>query len=161
MADEALPWKPLVPAEVAALFAELRVLWWIAGGWAIDLCIGHATGSHADRDVQIFRHDQLAVQTVLATWDLHAADPPGTLRPWTPGEVLPPHVHDVWCRPGSSSPWALQVMLADTNDDRWLFRRDPRVSRPFTDQGRAGADCSTVPESSALCQGVPALPPEG
>lgn len=37
MADESMLWNPLLPGEVMALFGELRVPWWIAGGWAIDL----------------------------------------------------------------------------------------------------------------------------
>ncbi|MGH2458803.1 MAG: nucleotidyltransferase domain-containing protein [Chloroflexota bacterium] len=77
----------------------MHVPWWIAGGWAIDLFVGRTTRHHDDIDVQIQRADQLAVQATLATWDLNAADPPGTLRPWKPGEVLPAHVHDIWCRP--------------------------------------------------------------
>ncbi|HEX5505446.1 MAG TPA: hypothetical protein VFW96_22705, partial [Thermomicrobiales bacterium] len=89
------------------------------------------TRPHDDVDVQILRGDQLAVRAALAGWDLHAADPPGTLRPWLPSEILPPQVHDVWCRPGPAAPWALQLMLDDTDGDRWIFRRDRRVSRPL------------------------------
>lgn len=131
MADEHGVWDPLSPAEVTDLFRDSGFAWWIAGGWAIDLFVGRTTRSHADVDVQILRRDQLAVQARLATWDLHAADPPGTLRPWKPGEILLAHVHDIWCRPSPASPWALQLMVADADADRWIFRRDPRVSRPL------------------------------
>jgi len=97
------------------LFRDLRVPWWIAGGWAIDLFVGRTTRSHADVDVRILRCNQRAVQATLASWDLHTADPPGTLGPWKPGEILPAHVHDIWCRPDPSTPWALQLMLADAD----------------------------------------------
>lgn len=132
MADEHGIWEPLSPVEVAARFCDLRVPWWIAGGWAIDLFVGRTTRCHANIDVQILRHDQLSIQAMLASWDLHAADPPGTLRPWKPGEILPVHVHDIWCRPDPTAPWALQLMLADTDGNRWIFRRDRRVSRPLS-----------------------------
>ena len=60
--------------------------------------------------------------------------------PWRPldpavlpdllGEVLPPSVHDVWCRPTPASPWALQLMIDDSDGEDWVYRRDPRLRRP-------------------------------
>jgi len=129
VADDLGVWSPIPLSELAALFAGLREPWWIAGGWAIDLFVGRTTRAHSDVDVQINRDDQLAFQAALATWDLHAADPPGSLRPWRRGEVLPPGVQDVFCRPGPTAPWAFQFNLADTLGYQWVFRRDRRVRR--------------------------------
>jgi hypothetical protein len=148
VADELGPWQPLEPGEVARLFVGLGASWWIAGGWAIDLFVGRQTRPHGDVDVLVLRGDQLAVQRALAGWDLHAADPPGTLRPWRAGEVLPPGVHDVWCRPSPDAPWRLQLMLGEHEGDDWLFRRDRRVRGPLAGLGRRSAD------------GVPYLAPE-
>lgn len=131
MTDELGAWSPLSLPEVAGLFRGLRAPWWIAGGWAIDLFVGRPTRPHHDVDVQILRDDQRAIRAALAGWDLHAADPPGALRPWLPGETLPAHVHDIWCRPTPAAPWALQLQVADTVGDRWVFRRDRRISRPL------------------------------
>jgi hypothetical protein len=47
--------------------------------------------------------------------------------------VLPAALHDVWCRPSPTSPWALQLMVADTDGPDWLYRRDPRIRRPVAD----------------------------
>jgi hypothetical protein len=129
VADELGTWSPLSLPEVAQLLAGIREPWWIAGGLAIELFVGRPTRSHDDVDVQICRDDQLAFQAALATWDLHAADPPGTLRPWHRGESLPLTVQDIWCRPNPTAPWAFQFMLADTLADQWIFRRDRRVRR--------------------------------
>lgn len=63
------------------------------------------------------------------------ADPPGTLRPWRPGEVLPPGVHDIWCRPAGSEHWQVQVMLDESDGDDWVSRRDPRVRRSVSTIG--------------------------
>jgi hypothetical protein len=98
--------------------------------------------------VQINRDDQRAFQAALATWDLHAADPPGTLRPWRHGEVLPPEVQDVFCRPGPTAPWAFQFNLAETLGDQWVFRRDRRVRRSL-----AALTCRSV-------EGLPYVAPE-
>ncbi len=142
------PWDPLPPDEAARLFAPLRVPWWIAGGYAVEFAVGHPFRDHADIDVLLLRRDQLAAQRILAGWEWWAADPPGTLRPWLRGEVLPPHVHDIWCRPGPAEPWRIQLMLDDTEGDDWVFRRDPRVRLPLVRLGRLTAD------------GVPYLCPE-
>jgi hypothetical protein len=129
-------WEPLTVDQVAMIFAAASFPWWIAGGWAIDLFVGHQTRPHDDLDVVFLREDQRTIQDTLAGWDLWAADPPGSLRPWSPGELLPFHVHDVWCRRTPSAPWCLQLMLADCDGDRWLYRRDRRVSAPLSQIGR-------------------------
>ena len=101
-ADPTAPWRPLSVPEVVAVFQGLTAPWWVAGGRAIDLAAGRTTRLHADTDVLVLRRDLGAVCDHLRGWDFHAADPPGTLRPWPAGEPLPDHVHDVWCRSGSA-----------------------------------------------------------
>lgn len=142
------PWEPLTPAAIGELLGRVGVPWWIAGGWALDLFLGYESRPHDDTDVLVLRPDQLTVQRALAGWDLHAADPPKTLRPWLSGEELPVGVHDVWCRPSPSAPWALQLMLAETEGDEWVYRRDRRVRRPVAALGCVSPD------------GLPYLAPE-
>ncbi|MFE7332393.1 nucleotidyltransferase domain-containing protein [Streptomyces sp. NPDC057565] len=135
------PWDPAPLPEVARRFSVLHTPWWIAGGYAVELAVGHAFRDHADIDVLLLRRDQLTAQQVLAGWEWWAADPPGTLRPWLPGETLPPHVHDIWCRPGPGDPWRVQLMLDEADDDgHWVFRRDPRIRLPLDRLGRVSGD---------------------
>ncbi|MBF4137736.1 nucleotidyltransferase domain-containing protein [Streptomyces albidoflavus] len=141
-------WDPASVTQVAALFAPLRELWWIAGGYAVELAVGRAFRGHADIDVLLLREDQLAAQRALAGWEWWAADPPGTLRPWAAGEILPAGVHDIWCRPGSGALWRVQLMLDEAQDGHWVSRRDPRVRRPLDTLGATTAE------------GVPFLAPE-
>lgn len=124
-------WSPMKPAEVSEVLAGLHSPWWIAGGWAIDLHVGHQTREHADIDVLVLREDLLPLQAALAGWELYAADPPGCLRAWREGEVLSVDVHDVWCRRSPTSPWCLQVMIDDAQEGRWIYRHDPRIHRPI------------------------------
>ncbi|MBM7774336.1 hypothetical protein JOD54_004540 [Actinokineospora baliensis] len=124
-----MPWEPMTLVEVARVFEGLGVPWWIAGGYAIELAVGGGVREHADIDVVVLRRDQMAVQRVLSGWELWAADPPGTLRVWEPGEVLATTVRVVWCRQGSDQPWRLQVMLDESSGSEWFSRRDPRLRR--------------------------------
>jgi hypothetical protein len=128
-------WEPWSPSEVATLLAPLAAPWWIAGGWAIDLFLGKQTREHEDIDVQVLRRDQLAVRALFGGWDMQAALPPPRdetwpFRPWRLDEELDAEIHDIWCRPTSTQPWALQLMIAATCDDSWLFRRMPAIRRP-------------------------------
>lgn len=134
------PWDPPPLSEAVRLLAPLRTPWWIAGGYAVELAVGSAYRDHGDIDVLLPRRDQLAVQAVLAGWEWWAADPPGTLRPWLPGEILPAHVHDIWCRPGPAEPWRVQFMLDDMEGDDWVFRRDPRIRLPLDRLGKVSGD---------------------
>lgn len=142
------PWEPASPAEAAELFRGCRAPWWIAGGYAIELAVGRPLREHGDVDVLLLRRDQLAVQKALPGWEWHAADPPGTLRPWRPAEQLPDGVHDIWCRPGPGEPWQIQIMLDESTGEDWVSRRDPRIRRPLTSIGSVTAD------------GIPYLAPE-
>lgn len=138
-ADPGTPWEPLTLTETAALFAGVRAPWWVAGGQAIALAVGHRFREHSDTDVLLLRRDQHVIQEVLPDWEWWAADPPGTLRPWPAGETLPAHVHDVWCRPGPDEPWRLQFMLDHAEGEEWVCRRDARIRLPIARLGRRSA----------------------
>jgi hypothetical protein len=129
------PWEPLTPPEVAALFHECPRPWWIAGGIAIDAFVGRGDRrEHGDLDVGLLARDQAAVRAaVLADWDLHCADPPGSLRPWHPGETLQEPVHDVWARESADGPWRFDISLNPADGDEWAYRRDARIRMPLVD----------------------------
>jgi hypothetical protein len=105
------PWEPFTPREVGQLLRPLECPWWVAGDYAIEHAVGRAYRLHSDVDVVILRRDHTLVRDFLADWDVWAADPPDTLRPWNRGETLSGAVHDVWIRPTAATPWKLQLML--------------------------------------------------
>jgi hypothetical protein len=142
------PWDPAPLSAVAKLFSTLRSPWWIAGGYAIELAVGRSFRDHWDIDVLLLRRDQLSAQRALPEWEWWAADPPGVLRPWAAGEILPETVHDIWCRPGRAEPWRIQLMLDESDGDEWISRRDSRVRRPVDLLGLVSPE------------GVPYLAPE-
>ena len=146
-------WQPWRPHEVANFFAPLAAPWWIAGGWAIDLFLGRQTREHDDIDVQVLRRDQHAVRALFGAWDMQAALPPPRdetwpFQTWDRDDVLDGAIHDIWCRPAATQPWALQLMVADTRADEWISRRSSRIVRPVATLGAVTAD------------GIPYLAPE-
>ena len=127
-------WGPLRPEEVAILFRDLPVRWWIAGGWALDLFVGWQTREHDDLDVEVLRRDQFAVQRHLAGWDLQIAAG-GVLRPWRAGVAIDAGANSIWCRPSHGAPWAVQVMFAQAEGSLWRYRRHPAITRPLDTLG--------------------------
>ena len=59
----------------------------------------------------------------------------GTTAEWRPEEELELPVHQINAyREGESEP-AFQVMLAESSDGEWIFRRNPKVRMPISQMG--------------------------
>ncbi|WP_435610324.1 nucleotidyltransferase domain-containing protein [Streptomyces sp. C10-9-1] len=127
---------------MAGLFKGADFPWWIAGGRAIELFIGHELRTHGDLDVLVLRRDQARAQKCLAGWDLHVADPSGSrkLRRWGFGEALEEPLHDIWCRRSPAEPWSVQLMLDEAVGGEWVSRRDLRVRMPIERLSRFAED---------------------
>lgn len=126
-------WDHLPLKVVTDLFRDFPRPWWVAGGYAIDAFAGSGRREHDDVDVSLFASDHVLARQHLAAWDLHAADPPGTLRPWPPDEVLPRQVHDIWARGSAGDAWRFQLMLNPGGPDEFVCRRDERIRMPLSE----------------------------
>lgn len=140
-------WQPLSVAETVDLFRGAPFEWCLAGGYAIELFLGHAIRSHSDIDITIFRDDQLSLQQWLQGWELYAADPPGTLRRWQQAEYLPVGIHDIWANQAGFDAWQIQIMLTEVDGADWYSRRSKLV------RGRRSDLMTTY-------DGVPCIRPE-
>jgi hypothetical protein len=120
-------WQPLSVAEVTTLFADAPFSWGLAGGYAVEQFLGTAIREHDDIDIVIFRDEQHQVQHWLADWLLYAADPPGTLRLWSPDEYLSYGIHDIWGHRNGAAAWQLQLMMLESEGSDWFSRRDRRI----------------------------------
>jgi hypothetical protein len=141
------PWEPITPNDVADVLRGLPVPWWIAGGWAIELFLGHGTRRHYDVDVAVLRRDQLALRRHLAGWDLHSATPERRLERWD-DRFLEPPIARFWIRRARGAPWLCDGHLEEARDERWVYRDDERVSLPLERLGRMTSE------------GLPFLSPE-
>jgi hypothetical protein len=125
-------WVPLTVDEVNELFYNLPVHWCFAGGWALDLHLGKQTRKHADIDVLILREEQLTVYRHLSQdWLLYKAEN-GKLEIWKDEEFLA-STGDVWVCKDDASPWAFQLMLVETKQEDWIYRREPSIRRALQD----------------------------
>jgi Aminoglycoside-2''-adenylyltransferase len=72
---------------VGSLLSGLAVPWWITGGWAIDLAVGHVTRDHADVNVMMLERDEHALRgltgigiQLIADGQRRVPGPPGGAR---------------------------------------------------------------------------------
>jgi len=126
--------KPLL--EVAEALAKLRAPFYFCGGWAIDLHLGRVTREHHDIDAQVMRRDQLGLHKALKQFSLkktisHPDGMPPTIIEWHPGERLELPVHQINAYRANESEPAFEVLLAESSDREWIFRRNPEIRMPL------------------------------
>jgi hypothetical protein len=117
------------PDEVRLLFDRAPFPWWIAGGWAVEAAGGRAR-THADTDVVVLSRDLAAIREWLADFHLWEVQQ-GNLRPLMPGDRLSADREQLWVRRDAASPWILDLLLAPSEGDDWLYKRDHSVRMPL------------------------------
>jgi hypothetical protein len=138
--------------EVGRVMARLQAPWFVAGGWAIDCFLGGITREHRDVDILVLRRDQSLLHSTLPEFLLRKVIPHpaglmnrGTLEEWSAGErlELPLHQINVYrtadeylartdaARGDPEHRWWFQIMLGETNEDEWVYRRNPAIRRPL------------------------------
>ena len=120
--------------NIGMLFTPLAVIWGFCGGWSIDLFLNRSTRSHKDVDVAILRRDQHLIFESLGHhgWTLEQAIK-GTLQPFQEDEFGTLPVHTIWCRHASFHPDLLALLLSESNEDPFLFRRDRSIQCPLAE----------------------------
>jgi hypothetical protein len=111
--------------------SALQAPWWVAGGWALDLFVGRQSRAHKDLDIGILRRDALEVLSALSCWEFFEAKD-GLLSRLREGDTPGADVNSLWCRPANETDWTFELMLDDSEEDRWVFRRDPSIRRPLS-----------------------------
>jgi hypothetical protein len=130
------PWHVRTPIDAAQLFDGYRGRWWVAGGWALQAFSG-VSRPHGDLDPSIPRDELPLLRRHLAgKMDLWSADQE-TLRILLPGDddhvLLADSCENVWARSSGGEPWQYDIIMMGVTDDRWVFKRDARISRPVDD----------------------------
>jgi len=143
MADGSLGvWEPFAVAAVQDLMSGAHVMWWLSGGEALDLFVGHATRAHGDIDISLRREDLTEFRELVSSrLELKIAHD-GALHDLGDGP-LGPDAYGMWARETATGPWRLQVNLEPVDGNEWVYRRDSRVRLPIERVilRRAGLPC--------------------
>lgn len=115
---------PLFAATVMNAFGRP---WCIAGGWAIDLWLGHSTRGHADVEIAILREDQIDLRDFLAGARFDIATSRGRIR-WRDRQMLMLPIHELHA---DYQGHELEILLNEHHRGEWVYRRDWRVKMPI------------------------------
>jgi hypothetical protein len=134
------PWANRTPADVASVFDDYPGIWWIAGGWALEVFTGSAR-RHDDIDPCILRCELPLLREHLPDrFHLWTATR-GALAPLLPDDnpggsaehVLPEGCGQFWTRRSARDPWEYDVLLSPGTPDEWVYKRDPSIRLPMVD----------------------------
>ena len=108
-------------------FSKLPCVWFVCGGWAVDLFLGKATRIHSDVEIGFFREDQNlafnAIKDLQPEWVIEKK-----FYPWVDGQYLELPIHEVWCQ--KSNP-ILEILFNEKKENLFVFRRDTRIVMPL------------------------------
>jgi hypothetical protein len=143
MAADLGPWEPYDVERAQRCFASSRATWWLSGGVALDRFLGYRSRAHGDIDVSVRRRDWPALAPQLReSLDVFVAKH-GQVTPIGDRPVTD-DVHNLWAREHDGGPWRVQVNLEPGDDERWQYRRDERITRPWSDVIRRDRDLPYV-----------------
>lgn len=100
--------------------------WYVSGGWALDLFLGHVQRVHHDVDMVVPRSAQMELQKYLLARDWKLITPfEKRLAPWPPHMRLELPRHQVHAHRADDF---IDLLLTDM-DDVWKYRREPFILR--------------------------------
>ena len=121
------------PVEaVAHELKDAALLWYISGGWALDLFLGRVSRVHHDVDVIVARSAQMDLQRHMTRRGWTLLTPFESRRePWPPHMHLELPRHQVHALRGDDF---IDFLLTDMNHV-WVYRREPSVVRSLEKMG--------------------------
>ena len=109
---------------------DFKPNWFVAGGWAIDLFLGKVTRPHQDIEIAIFRKNQTALHDYFDGWLLRKVVN-GEPVVWHQDEWLTLPVHEIHCCNETAQPPLFEILLNESNETEWLYRRNQKARRPL------------------------------
>jgi GrpB-like predicted nucleotidyltransferase (UPF0157 family) len=121
------------PVEsVAHELKDASMLWYISGGWALDLFLGKVSRVHHDVDVVVSRSAQMDLQQHMTRRGWTLVTPfEKRLEPWPPHMELQAPRHQVHAHRGDDF---IDFLITDMNQV-WIYRREPSVVRSLEKMG--------------------------
>lgn len=115
------------PLSVATAMVGFHRPWCVAGGWAIDLWLGHVTRDHLGVDIAVLRDHQLELRHHLADFAFKIAATHGRPVPWKDAkQMLMLPVHELFAADRLTGR-AWRIFLDESDGIDWHDRRDADV----------------------------------
>jgi hypothetical protein len=135
-------WRDNGPETVAGWMAGFSAPWWFAGGWALDLWLGHQTRDHSDIEIGCLSDDLPELVRHLSGWDIQLAMNK-RLQSFLPDGPWPADHFSLWVR-REAPLWDFEVLPEVHDGVRWLYRRDRRIGLPVKKLTTTTTDGKTI-----------------
>jgi len=109
------------PLAAATRMVGYRRPWALAGGWGLDLWLGHVTRAHASIKIAILREHQTELREYLSEWSFKIVAVDGRMFPWkdaTQMLMLPVHTLHATDRIGQTCVFTLH----ESDGIDWISR---------------------------------------
>ncbi|GAB0107123.1 hypothetical protein JMUB6875_61150 [Nocardia sp. JMUB6875] len=150
MEECAQRWEAWTPEGVAGRLVGISVPWCVVGGWALDLFVGTQTRDHEDLEIAVPRE---RFGEVAAAFGGYEWDVVGSGMVWAYRDAGDrAEFHQTWLRDPATGKYHLDVFREPHDGERWICRREPSITLPYTDLieiGRAGIPY-VIPEVALL-----------
>jgi hypothetical protein len=122
-------WRPWSPRELADRLGDVAAPWCVAGGWALDLWLGHETRVHEDLEIAVPRSSFAEIREAFGAFELFTAGD-GELV-YLPRDQEPPaNRHQAWVLDPVACQWRTDIFLETGDDLTWIYRRDGSLALP-------------------------------
>lgn len=131
-AADLFEWRPWHPAELHKILMGARFPWHVAGGWALDLWLGHQSRDHHDIEIAVPRINSTDARRIFtaSAFALHAvAD--GHTTPLDAADAVPAGARQLWVSEGTS--WRTDIFLEPGDGETWQSHRYPALNASLAD----------------------------
>lgn len=122
-------WRPWTPDEVARRLSSVTAPWCVAAGWALELFSDSVAREHHDLEIAVpaARFGEIEAALPGFHWDVV-----GDGQVWPYPQEGTNHFQ-TWLRDPASGHYHLDVFREPHVDDRWICRRDPSITLPYSE----------------------------
>jgi len=128
-------WLPWLPSELADRLKHAAGVWYVVGGWALDLWHGAQTREHEDLEFAILPGNVQEFRKILGELDFFTVHS-GVIEHLAPAQSPPPHVWQLWGMDTRSACWRVDMMLEAGTSSTWTYKRDPAIQAPRSEMVR-------------------------
>ncbi|MDH4982497.1 amino acid transporter [Hyphomicrobium sp. D-2] len=122
-------WSAWDPEQLAQRLRGVPCVWYVVGGWALDLWHGEQTRPHDDLEFAVLPDDIARFRAALSELEFFTAHD-GQLEHLAADAVPAPHIGQMWGLDREAGCWRVDMMIERGTQMRWVCKRDEAIHAP-------------------------------